>query len=86
MKRAVPLLSCLLLVAALATNARAGAGGPGAAEAPLVLVAAGGQDSVGSLMPLPLWPPYHPRVAQPAASRAWRHSGRKCTAVACPRS
>jgi hypothetical protein len=84
MKQAVPFLSCLLLVAALATHAQAEAGSLGGVEASVVLIAAGGHDSVGGLMPLPLWPPYRPRVAQPASSRTWRHPGRNCTAH-CPR-
>ncbi len=89
MKRAVPLLSCLLLVAA-AAHARAETGGPigveAAVEAPVMLAAAGGHDSVGGLLPLPLWPPYRPRVVQPASSQPWRHpgkwrhAGKKCAA------
>jgi hypothetical protein len=50
----------------------------------VVLAAAGGHDSVGGLMPLPLWPPYTPRVYAPA-SQLWKHKIRKCTAHACPR-
>jgi hypothetical protein len=50
-------------------------------EPAVVLAAAGGHDSVGSLMPLPLWPPYTPRIYAPAP-RLLKHKVRKCTA--CP--
>ena len=52
--------------------------------APIVLAAAGGHDSVGGLMPLPLWPPYAPRAYAPAP-QVWKHKPRKCSAHSCPR-
>jgi hypothetical protein len=50
-------------------------------EPAILLAAAGGHDSVGGLMPLPLWPPYAPRAHAPAP-QVWKHKVRKCTA--CP--
>jgi hypothetical protein len=55
--------------------------------APIVLAAAGGHDSVGGLIPLPLWPPYTPRTYMPRsyarAPQVWKHKVR-CSAHACP--
>jgi hypothetical protein len=50
---------------------------------PILLAAAGGHDSVGGLMPLPLCPPYAPRAYVPAP-QVWKHKPRKCSAHACP--
>jgi hypothetical protein len=49
----------------------------------IVLAAAGGHDSVGGLMPLPLWPPYVPRAYAPVP-QVWKHKPRKCSAHSCP--
>ncbi len=53
----------------------------------VLLAAAGGHDSVGSLMPLPLWPPYTPRAYAPRAyapaPQISRHKSRKCSAPSC---
>jgi hypothetical protein len=78
MTRPVGFLSILL--AALAANAApAPMGEISNAQPPgLVLAAAGGHDSVGSLMPLPLWPPYTPRAYAPAPP-VWKHKARKCS-------
>jgi hypothetical protein len=55
--------------------------------APTVLAAAGGHDSVGGLIPLPLWPPYTPHAYMPRAyapaPQVWKHKVR-CSAHACP--
>jgi hypothetical protein len=52
-------------------------------EAPaLILAAAGGHDSVGSLIPLPLWPPYTPRVYV-RAPHVSKHRGKRCSAYSC---
>ena len=48
----------------------------------IMLVAASGRDTVGGLMPLPLWPPYTPRAYAPAP-RVWKHRSRKCSANSC---
>ena len=46
-----------------------------------VLIA--GHDSVGALLPLPLWPPYTPRANAPAA-QGRKHKLGKCAVHACP--
>jgi hypothetical protein len=48
----------------------------------IMLAAAGGRDTVGGLTPLPLWPPYTPRVYAPAP-RVWKHGGRYCSGNLC---
>jgi hypothetical protein len=78
---------CVLFAASAANGARApiseSAGPPPAIVlAPIVLAAAGGHDSVGGLMPLPLWPPYTPRVYAPAQQLP-KHKVRKCS-HSCP--
>jgi hypothetical protein len=50
--------------------------------APVLLAAAGGHDSVGGLMPLPLWPHYTPHV-YPRTPQVWKHKARKCSAHSC---
>jgi hypothetical protein len=89
MMKAVGLLSILL--AATAANAApvptrdiSSLPSPTLMLAPIVLAAAGGHDSVGGLMPLPLWPPYAPRAYAPAP-QVWKHKPRKCSAHSCPR-
>jgi hypothetical protein len=75
-------LLCVLL-AASAANAAPGPMSDIASPPPPAVVLAAGRDSVGGLMPLPLWPPYTPRVYAPAP-QVWKHKVRKCT-HACPR-
>jgi hypothetical protein len=52
-----------------------------------LLAAADGHDSVGGLMPLPLWPSYTPRTyaarAYAPAPQIWGHKNRKCSAARC---
>jgi hypothetical protein len=95
MKTPIGLLALFLLVTAMApsTPGRAseaalsaphGSEGPGHQPA-IRLAAAGGHDSVGGLMPLPLWPPYAVRGQDTGPARASRHRTRKCTSLPCPR-
>jgi hypothetical protein len=77
MMKPVGLLSILL--AASAANAAPTPMSVIASPEPpaIVLAAAGGHDSVGGLIPLPLWPPYTPRVYAPALQVS-KHRVRKC--------
>jgi hypothetical protein len=82
MMKPVGLLSVLFFVATAANAVSASMSEVSSSRQPAVLLAAaGGQDSVGGLMPLPLWPPYSPRTHAPAP-RESKHKVRKCTA--CP--
>jgi hypothetical protein len=70
---------CMLFVASAANAAPAPMSEISSPQPPaIVLAAAGGHDSVGSLMPLPLWPPYTPRIYAPAP-QVWKHKLRKCS-------
>jgi hypothetical protein len=95
MKASIGLLTLFLLVTTMAATTPVGAnedtlsarersGGPGDQPA-IRLAAAGGHDSVGGLMPLPLWPPYAVRGQDLGPARASRHRSRKCTNLPCPR-
>jgi hypothetical protein len=91
MTKPVELLSILLAATAANAAPMSDVSGPQAPAtmlaatmlAPIVLAAAGGHDSVGGLMPLPLWPPYTPRAYAPAP-QVWKHKPRKCSTHACP--
>jgi hypothetical protein len=95
MKPSIGLLALFLLGATMATGtpvranegALSGPDGIGGSERrPAIrLAAAGGHDSVGGLMPLPLWPPYAVRGQDTGLARASRHRSRKCTNLPCPR-
>jgi len=88
MKASVRLLSWSLFAAAIATGAfgatnedvLAGSkpGNRATPESPLMLAGANGHDTVGGLMPLPLWPSgtLHAQEAVPA--RAWKRKPRPC--------
>jgi hypothetical protein len=95
MKMPIGLLALFLLATAMAPgtpgraseaalSAPGGNAGPGRQPA-IRLAAAGGHDSVGGLMPLPLWPPYAVRGQDTGPARASRHRARKCTNLPCPR-
>jgi hypothetical protein len=95
MKASVWLLSCSLLAVAIATSAwsspneapPAGAKAAAVAErvSPLRLAAAGGHDSVGGLMPLPLWPGRAVHAQDVAPAKSGQRRGRKCSSLPCPR-
>jgi hypothetical protein len=78
MMKPVGLLSILLMVTAANAAPVSMSEISGPQPPAVVLAAAGGHDSVGSLMPLPLWPPYTPRVYAPAWP-VWKHKIRKCS-------
>jgi hypothetical protein len=74
---------CMLFAATAANAVPAPVSENTSAQSPaIMLAAAAGQDSVGGLMPLPLWPPYAPRAYAPAP-QVWKHKSRKC-AHSCP--
>jgi hypothetical protein len=79
MKVSVWLLSCSLLTVAAAASV-------GAEQAPpMMLAGAGGHDSVGGLMSLPLWPPHTVRAQELGPTKSWKHRSRKCSNLPCPR-
>ena len=82
MKRPVGFL-CILFAASAANAAPSPISESASPPSPAnLLAAAGGHDSVGGLMPLPLWPAYTPRVYAPT-QQASKHKARKC-AHSCP--
>jgi hypothetical protein len=95
MKASVWLLSCSLFAVAAAAiawgspneDALAGANtGAGAEQAsPIMLVGANGHDSVGGLMPLPLWPPHAIHAQEVVPGKSWKRRSRKCSNLPCPR-
>ena len=68
----------ILLAASAANAAPAPMSEISSPQPAMVLAAAGGHDSVGGLIPLPLWPPYTPRAYAPAP-QVWKHKARKCS-------
>jgi hypothetical protein len=95
MKAAVWLLSGSLLTVTVATSAwsipseAAVAGAKAAAVAervsPLRLAGAGGHDSVGGLMPLPLWPSRAVHAQELGPAKSGQRRSRKCSNLPCPR-
>jgi hypothetical protein len=91
MKASVWLLSCSLLAVTIATSAwsipneAAPAGVAAQHVSPIRLAGASGHDSVGGLMPLPLWPGRGVHAQDVAPARSWQHRRRKCSNLPCPR-
>ena len=84
MKSLVRLLMCALFVATVATTAFAGPnwdvlvgshdGDQARQKSPIVLAGSNGHDSVGGLMPLPLWPQLGVHTQRTAPARSWKGS------------
>ena len=95
MKVSIWLLSCALLAATVATGARGGSnedapagpksGGGVAREAPVLLAGANGHDTVGGLMPLPLWPSHAVRAQEVVPGKPWKARSRRCPSHPCAR-
>jgi hypothetical protein len=85
MKSSLRLLSCSVFAATIGTSAFGGADegvltGSKASErvgqdSPMILAGANGHDSVGGLMPLPLWPSVVPRKISAPVTNHFRVSG-----------
>ena len=94
MKVSVWLLSCSLFAAIVATSARGGSNdalsgskavdGAGR-DAPVILAGANGHDSVGGLMPLPLWPSPADRAQEGVPAKPWKARSRRCSSYPCAR-
>lgn len=88
MKTSVRLLSWSLFAAAIATGAFGAtnenpttgskSGDRAAQESPLMLAGANGHDTVGGLMPLPLWPSGALHAQEGAPAKAWKRKPRPC--------
>ena len=88
MKASVRLLSWSLFAAAIATGACAATnenlmtgsmpGDRATQQSPMMLAGANGHDTVGGLMPLPLWPSGTLHAQQAAPAKAWKRKPRPC--------
>jgi hypothetical protein len=88
MKASARLLSWSLFAAAVATGASAATneslmtgsrpGDRAAQHSPMMLAGANGHDTVGGLMPLPLWPSGALHAQEGAPAKAWRRKPRPC--------
>jgi hypothetical protein len=86
MKASVPLLSWSLFAATIATGAfgapnedpMAGSKPGIPQQSPVMLAGANGHDTVGGLMPLPLWPPSTLHAQEVVPARAWKRKPRPC--------
>ena len=95
MKVSVWLLSCSLFAAIIATGAPGGSNedapagpksGRGAGrEAPVRLAGANGHDTVGGLMPLPLWPSPAVRAQEVVPAKSWKARSKRCSSHPCAR-
>ena len=84
MKSLVRLLMCALFVATAGASALGGpsvdvpagsyAGDEVGQKSPMMLAGSNGHDSVGGLMPLPLWPPMAVGVQRTVPARPWKRS------------
>jgi hypothetical protein len=88
MKSSFRLLICLLFVALAATSAIGGdmLGGSSAGdrvgqELPIMLAGANGHDTVGGLMPLPLWPSVSTTPGGAPSKSWWKHRPRLCCGI-----
>jgi hypothetical protein len=90
MQASVWLVSWFLLAATMgasafgSTNDAAltdGMGGDAAGSPPVRLAGANGHDSVGGLVPLPLWPRGAVRAQEATAAPSWRRGPRRCCDV-----
>jgi hypothetical protein len=88
MQASVWLLSWSLLAATVGTSALGSANdaAPSSATAeaagpPVRLAGANGHDSVGGLMPLPLWPRGAVRAQEATPTQSWRRGARPCCGV-----
>jgi hypothetical protein len=96
MKALVWLLSGSLLTVTIATSAwgipneaaLADAKAVAGAEqvSPIRLAGASGHDSVGGLMPLPLWPGRGVRAQDVGPTKSGERRSRKCSNLPCPRA
>jgi hypothetical protein len=88
MKASVRLLSWSLFAATIATGAFGATnenpmtgskpGNRVPQESPVMLAGADGHDTVGGLMPLPLWPPNTLHAQEVVPARAWKRKPRPC--------
>jgi hypothetical protein len=88
MKASVRLLSWTLFAATIATGAFGATnenlmtgsmpGNRVPQESPVMLAGANGHDTVGGLMPLPLWPPNTLHAQEVVPARAWKRKSRPC--------
>jgi hypothetical protein len=90
MRASVWLVSWFLLAATMGTSAFGstndaaltdGTGGDAAGSLPVRLAGANGHDSVGGLMPLPLWPRGAVRAQEATPPQSWRRGPRHCCGV-----
>jgi hypothetical protein len=91
MQASVWLVSWFLLAATVSANAfgkpndaaltGTTADNPAGSQPPVRLAGANGHDSVGGLMPLPLWPRGAVRAQEATPAPSWRHGPRPCYGV-----